>query len=551
MVRDTLVSPSAAGMDSGTRLEVPNRLEPERSRILAVAALLVLVTLAVYVRLGTYGFLDFDDPAYVFDNPHVRAGLTREGIVWAFTTSAEANWTPLAWLSHMLDVQIFGLQGRILGLPASGWHHLENLAWHAGSAVVLFLFLRDATGALARSAVVAFLFAVHPLNVEAVAWVSARKDVLSTFFGFSCLLAYVHYRRGPSAWRHALVGVLLALGLLAKSMIVTLPFVMLLLDAWPLRAPKRRWLEKIPWFALSFASCAATLLAHGASSPLKETAPLGLRLQNACVQYAIYCGKVLWPTDLAVLYPYPGRIATDLVVAAASFLAIATAVAVLVARRRPYVGLGWFWFLGTMLPVIGLFQVALHARADRYAYLPAVGLFVTLVWTAAAAFARAPRLRPAVAAAALVACAAASRNQLGHWSDTVSLFRHTVAVTANNGWAHRILGTALAGEGRNLEAIPEYREALRLWPGDPIAHNNLACALEAQGRLEDAIREYEAAVRLDPDNTRYRGNLDRALAKAARATGGVRRVSSVRRRARPRACPGASRRRRRADDDRR
>lgn len=554
MVRGTVVSPSTAGMDSGTRLELPDRLEPERSRILAVAALLVLVTLAVYVPVATYGFVDFDDPAYVFDNPHVRAGLTPEGIAWAFTTASEANWTPLAWLSHMLDVQWFGLEGRFLGLPASGWHHLESLFWHVGSTVTLFLFLRAATGALGRSAIVALLFALHPLNVEAVAWVSARKDVLSTFFGFSCLLAYVHYRRQPSLWRHVLVGVLLALGLLAKSMLVTLPFVMLLLDAWPLRSPKRAWLEKIPWFALCLASCAATLLAHGAASPLKETPPLRLRIENAVAEYAIYCAKILWPTNLAVLYPYPGRIATDLTVAAASFLVIATIVAVAAARRRPYVALGWFWFFGTLLPVIGLVQVALHARADRYVYLPSVGLFVLLTWTAADAVARRPRLRPAGAVAllaALTACVAASRSQVEHWSDTVSLFRHTCAVTSNNGWAHRILGTALAGEGRNLEAIPEYREALRYWPGDPIAHNNLACALETQGRLEEAIGEYETAVRLDPHNGRYRANLDRALANAARATGGVRRVRSVRRRARPRAGSPVSRRRIRAGGARR
>jgi protein O-mannosyl-transferase len=520
------------------RLESPQGPEPRRSRALWVAALLTLATLAVYLRVATYGFIDFDDPAYVFDNPHVRAGLTRESIAWAFTTTAEANWTPLAWLSHMLDVQVFGLDGRILGLPASGWHHLENVAWHAGGATMLFLFLRAATGAQGRSAVVALLFALHPLNVEAVAWVSARKDVLSTFFAFACLLAYVHYRREPSLRRHLLVGALFALGLLAKSMIVTLPFAMILLDAWLLRGPSggedadprwRRWIEKIPWFALSLASCAATLLAHGATSPLKETPPLGLRLQNAVVQYAIYVAKVVWPTDLAVLYPYPGRIASDLTVAAASFLAIATVAAFAARRRRPYVAFGWFWFLGTLLPVIGFFQVALHARADRYAYLPAVGLFVLATWTLADTVGSSRRLRPALTAflvATLVACAAASRAQVAYWSDTVALFRHTCAVTTNNGWAHRILGTALAGEGRNQEAIPEYREALRAWPADPIAHNNLACALEAQGRLEEAIGEYEAAVRFDPGNPRYRSNLAKAQAKPGRAPRSGRRVSS-------------------------
>jgi hypothetical protein len=503
----------------------------------AVLALILAVTLWVYLPLAHHAFIDFDDPAYIFDNPHVRAGLSREGLAWALTTNAEANWTPLTWLSHMADCGWFGVEGEVLGLPASGWHHLVNLCLHAADAVLLYLFLRAATRAPWRSAFAAAFFALHPLHVESVAWASERKDTLSTLFGFACLLAYVGYARRSGAWRYALVFALLALGLMAKPMLVTWPFLMLLLDAWPLRRarspllraeasepgdpPPRSWtsliLEKLPLFGLVAVSCVVTGLAHHAAMLSAPTAPVLLRAQNALVQYSIYVAQSFWPTDLAVLYPFPGRISVGLTVAAGLFLATVTLAAIRAARRsRPYVLLGWLWFVGALVPVIGIVQVALHARADRYTYVPLVGLSVAVVWGAAELSTRLPRTRWAITCmgiVALAACASASRQQVEYWSDTVALFQHTCSVTRDNGWAHRILGTALAGQKRTQEAIPEYLEALRLWPGDPIAHNNLGSALEAEGRSDDAIREYREAVRLDPNRATYRRNLERALGR--------------------------------------
>jgi tetratricopeptide (TPR) repeat protein len=511
-------------------------------RELAVLALIVSVTFAVYLPIAHHEFIDFDDPAYIFNNPHVRGGLSWDGLSWALTTNAEANWTPLTWLSHMADSGWFGVEGNVLGLPASGWHHLVNLCLHAVNSVLLYLFLRAATLSTWRSAFVAAFFALHPLHVESVAWASERKDTLSTLFGFACLLAYVRYARRPCARRYALVFVLLGLGLMAKPMLVTWPFLMLLLDAWPLRRarsfplrgeasepidpPPRTWasliLEKAPLFVLVAVSCVITRLAHHSAMLSAPTAPVLLRLQNAIAQYSIYVARSFWPADLAVLYPFPGRISVGLTVAASLSLATITLIAVWAATRsRPYVLFGWLWFLGTLVPVIGLVQVALHARADRYTYVPLVGLSVAVVWGGADLATRWPRFRWVLVPAGLVAlsaCAVASGRQVHYWSDTITLFRHTCSATRDNGWAHRILGTALSGKGRTHEAIPEYLEALRLWPGDPIAHNNLGSALEADGRSEDAIREYREAVRLDPDRATYRRNLERAVARSRPGT---------------------------------
>jgi hypothetical protein len=478
-------------------------------RDLLVVVLLVAAVAVVYGRVAGFGFVDFDDPAYVFANPHVREGLSWRGIGWAFTTHQEANWTPLAWISHMAAAQAFGVE------RAAG-HHLVNVALHAANAALLYVLLRVATGSAGRSACVAALFALHPLNVESVAWVSARKDVLAAFFGLGSLIAYVDFARSQRAGSYAFACALLALGLLSKSMLVTWPLVMLLLDFWPLGRGfgKKTLLEKVPFAALAIGACVATILAHRVTLANAPTAPLGLRLQNVVVQYAIYVLDAFWPSDLAVLYPYPGRIAVGVTLAAAAFLALVTIGAARAIRRFPPLSFGWFWFLGTLVPVIGFVQVALHARADRYAYLPTVGLFVAVVWGASAAGARARAITKPAFAAVLVACAIASTLQLSYWRDTVALFRHTCAVTRDNGWAHRILGTALAGEHRPKEAIPEYQEALRVWPEDPIARNNLGCAFEADHRIADAVREYRQAVRLDPRNATYQRNLDAALAKA-------------------------------------
>ncbi len=472
-------------------------------RDLWIASAIVAAVAVVHGRAVAFGFVDFDDPAYVFANPHVREGLSWRGIGWAFTTFQEANWTPLAWISHMAAAQLFGVEH-------AAAHHLANVALHAANAALLYVLLRTATGSKGRSACVAALFALHPLNVETVAWVSARKDVLATLFGLGSLIAYVDFARTRGKRSFVIAWALLALGLLAKPMLVTWPVAMLLLDLWPLaRGFSRRLLvEKLPFAVLAIGACSLTFLAHHATLAGAPTAPLGLRLQNVVVQYAIYVLDAFWPTDLAVLYPYPGKISIDATLAAAAFLGLVTFGAVRAVRRFPPLAFGWFWFLATLVPVIGFVQVALHARADRYAYVPTIGLFVAVVWGASAARAAKPAF-----AAVLGACAIASALQLSYWRDTVALFRRACAVTRDNGWAHRILGTALAGEHRPKEAIPEYEEALRVWPGDPIARNNLGCALEADRRMADAVREYREAVRLDPANLMYRRNLAAALSK--------------------------------------
>jgi tetratricopeptide (TPR) repeat protein len=503
-------------------------------RELWIGALLVAAVAVVFGRCLTHAFIDFDDPGYVFENPFVRKGLTWDGVAWAFTTGAQSTWHPLTWLSHMLDAELFGVGGRILGLPAAGWHHAVNAGLHACAAVLLFAFLREATRALWRSAMVAALFALHPLHVESVAWASERKDVLSALLGFACLLAYVRYARRPSLARYLLVFVLLALGLMAKSMLVTWPFVMLLLDVWPLerwraeqdaaRAPSpsrrsRLVVEKLPLFALSAAACALTYVFERPAMHLTEVVPLGFRLENGLISCLAYFAQMLWPSDLSILYPYPRAIAASRFVEAALFVAALLVLAFGSARRRPWLTVGVLWFLGTLVPVIGLVQIGLHARADRFTYLPLVGLFLAIVWSAADAIERRPGLRPAVpgaCAAILLACSALSVRQVERWSDTETLFRHACDVTESNGWAHRILGTALAEEGRHAEAIVEYRAALAVWPEDPIAHNNLGSALQARGDLEDSVREYREAVRIDPRNAMYRRNLSRALAKTGR-----------------------------------
>jgi len=485
--------------------------------------LLVVVTFGVFWPVRGHGFLGFDDGVYITENSEVRAGLSWDGAVWSFTSWEHARfWHPLTWLSLQLDAQLFGLQGELLGLPASGWHHLSNLTLHALCAVLLFLFLRRATGACWPSLFVAALFALHPLHVESVAWASQRKDTLSTAFGFGCLLAWARYVRDPSTARYLAALGLFALGLMAKPMLVTWPFVLLLFDLWPFgrwsrEAARRLVLEKAPFLALALGASLLAYLAQGSATEVLDLS-LGERLSNAVVSYAIYLGKTVWPTDLAVIYPHrqPGP---AVVLGSVALLAVLTAGAVRVPRRHRYATVGWLFFLGTLVPVIGLVQVGLHARADRYTYVPLVGLFVAAAWGGAAWIESRPNMRrplTAVAVLALVALAAVTRNQLRHWNDTVTLFRHTVAVTEENGWAHRILGTALADTGRSEEAVEHYRIALEHWPEDPIAHNNLGRSLGALGRSAEAIASYEMAVRFDPDEALYRANLGSALAREGR-----------------------------------
>ncbi|MBI4577371.1 MAG: tetratricopeptide repeat protein [Planctomycetes bacterium] len=503
-----------------------------RFRWLPMAGLLV-VTAAVYSPLHRAGFLKYDDPAYVTENPQVLAGLTLEGARWALTTGFNANWHPLTWLSHMLDVQLFGQR--------SGAHHLVNVAFHMANTALLYWLLVRLTGAAWRAALAAALFALHPLRVESVAWVSERKDVLSTALGLGCLLAYERYARAGSraAWAAALL--LLALGLAAKPMLVTLPFLFLLVDLWPLgRAARGAWgrlvLEKLPFFLLAAASSWATYVAQEAGGAVStaDTLPWGVRIENAVVSYADYLRKAVWPADLAIFYPHPyGTIPPWKVSAAALFLAAASALVLSQLRRRPWLAVGWAWYLGTLVPVIGLVQVGIQSMADRYTYLSLIGPAVALAWSLPEP--RRPGARAAMVLAslsALAALATLTARQARTWVDARDLFGHALAVTLDNHVAHHNLANALF-EARDLDgAIHHFQEAIRIKPNHANALNGLGnCLIERAMPLDpsdpqegprrvhlhgEAERCFREALRHKDDHPEAHCNLASVLALTAR-----------------------------------
>jgi len=503
----------------------------------ALAAGLAIVTFVLYARVGGHQFLHFDDDRYLTANPVVAAGFSAAGVRWAFTTFSVANWHPLAWLSHMLDVQVFGLR--------PGPHHLVNAGLHAVNGAVLFLVLARLTGATLLSFVSAALFAFHPLHVESVAWVSERKDLLSTFFGLLLLGAYARFAARPSPLRYVAVFLLLAASLMAKAMWITAPFLLLLLDWWPLqrvatrsgpddpRPPRssrlgtgRLVLEKLPLLALCAAVGAVAVVAQDREGALESLArlPLAERIGNAAGSYVAYLGQALWPSALSAYYPMqpPG----SPVRAVASLLALggATVLAVLLRRRLPWLLVGWLWYLGMLVPVIGLVQVGSQAMADRYTYVPLVGIFVALAWTIDA-LVRPARARAALAvgaALALAALAAVTWVQIGHWRDQVSLFTHALAVTGNNGRAHHLLSQGFIAEQRWPEALVHAHEAARLDPENPRAHKNLGFVLYRNGRLDEAIASLERAVALDPGYAEAHGNLAIAYGRAGRTDDAVR-----------------------------
>jgi tetratricopeptide (TPR) repeat protein len=487
-----------------------------RWRWIAVSLALALLAAGLYLPVGGHEFLDYDDAQYVRDNQQVRGGLSRDGIAWAFTSLRYAsNWHPLTWLSHMLDVELFGL--------APAGHHLVNVALHAANTVLLFLVLGVGTAAFWRSAVVAALFAVHPLHVESVAWVAERKDVLSTLFWLLAAGAYLRYTRRPGVGRYAAVFVLLALGLMAKPMLVTLPLVLLLLDWWPLgrladpaaardpagrSAPhpvNRSWsllAEKLPLAALSALAGVLTLIAQRRGGSMVPSQVLGLpsRVQNALVTYASYLEQTLWPSALAVFYPLQA-IPVWKLAAAALLLAGVSWTAARRARRSPWLLTGWLWYLVTLLPVIGLIQVGTQARADRYTYLPIVGFFLMLVWTVPAALGNRRWARPALAAAGglvLLGCSAITRQQIASWRDDTTLFTRALAVAPDNADARYNLGRSLLSRKRTEEAAIQLRRAVELAPDYATAWSDLGLALKRLKRPREAVAAFERAISLDP-----------------------------------------------------
>ncbi len=477
----------------------------------AICLALLIATFAVYWQVRRFDFVNIDDPDYVTENPYVRQGITPAGLKWALTSGEAANWFPLTRISHLLDVEMFALD--------SGRHHLTNVLLHALATLALFAFLKRATGARWPSAWVAFVFALDPLHVESVAWVAERKDVLSALFWFVTLYAYVRYAERPGIGRYLVVLLAFCLGLMSKPMVVTLPVVLLLVDRWPLQ--RKSWLivEKAPLFALAIASAVITFVVqqHGGAVEALSVAPIGLRVENALVSYVVYILKILWPSGLAVFYPYPRAIPLWQAAVAAAVLSAVTFAVRRSTRTHPYLEAGWLWYLVTLLPVIGLVQVGAQARADRYMYIPMTGLSIMAAWGAAEAVQHWPRTKPAVAALAGAWCVVMvvlTWQQIPYWQDSQTLFRRALDVTSDNGVAHNNLGLALAAmPGRLPEAIAEYEEALRIEPSHAEARNNLGAALlQTAGRETDAIAQFEAALRIRPDYPEAHNNLGNALA---------------------------------------
>ncbi|HVP68122.1 MAG TPA: tetratricopeptide repeat protein [Anaeromyxobacteraceae bacterium] len=480
-----------------------------------VALALAIAVAGVYGNASNLGFVNLDDPQYVYQNPQVRGGLTLDGIAWAFTTAHASNWHPLTWVSHMVDVQVFGIE--------PGPPHVVNVLLHFVASLLLFLFLRSGTGRPWPSATVALLFAVHPLHVESVAWISERKDLLSAVFWMAACLAYVHYARAPSVTRYVGVALALAASLLAKPMAVTLPFVFLLLDYWPLgrmpvsegsgRRLGRLVLEKLPLFGLSAASSVASFLAQyrggAVSVPLAMAGPLGLptRVGNAVLSYVAYLTKAAWPEGLVPLYPHPGLDAAGFpawkATGAALLLLGVTAAVLLQARKRPYLPVGWFWYLGTLVPVIGLVQIGLQGMADRYTYIPLVGIFVALTWWVADLAGRDARWRAAAALAGVLAAAGlglVARRQVSYWKDSFTLFGHAVSVNPENWLAWRNLGGAYQEADRHDEAIRCLEESLRRMPYTDETWNALAVSYSRVGRHAEAAGAFRRAVDYGPEN---------------------------------------------------
>jgi protein O-mannosyl-transferase len=457
-------------------------------RDLWIYVALFLAIAAAYGQVYHFQFVNYDDQDYVTENLHVREGLTASSVDWAFKSIEYANWLPLTWLSHMLDVELFGLQ--------SGRHHLTSVAIHAITTLLLFALLRKITGDRWPSAFVAFIFGLHPLHVESVVWIAERKDVLCGFFYIATLWAYVLWVERPNALRYTAIIVLFACGIMAKPMIVTLPFVALLLDVWPLRRfSKKTVIEKIPLFALSAASAiiAYTVQQHGGAVSTLTEIPFSLRLENAADSYFKYLLEFVFPMPLAVFYPFP-----RVILASIPGLILLAAITVSVAvRSLPPVRIGWFWFLGTLVPVIGLVKIGLQSHADRYTYIPLIGLSIALAWGVQSL---AKRHRWVIAPLVIWASATCAGTffQVATWRNSTTLFEHAIAVTDGNYLAHNNLGVALRQAGRRPDALAHFQEALRLQPQYPEAQSNLGEALLVAGRLDDAIPHIAEALRLDP-----------------------------------------------------
>jgi protein O-mannosyl-transferase len=502
------VLPNSATTSGASRRIAGNRV--------AICICLALVVFLAFSPVLENGFTGYDDPDYVTQNPHVTTGLTLQNIAWAFSGAHASNWHPLTWLSHQLDCTLFGVN------PAAS--HMVNLLLHMTNTVLLFLWLSGSAGFPYRSAFVALAFGIHPLHVESVAWIAERKDVFSTLFWMLTLLAYTWYTRKPGVGRYLAVTVFFSAGLLSKPMLVSLPVLLLLLDWWPL-ARTEKWSrlvwEKIPLAALAALSAAATIWAQrqGGSLIALDRIPLELRVANAIVSYVRYIGKTSWPVNLAAFYPFPQVIPMWAVAGSAAVLILVTWFVLGARERQPWLAAGWGWYLLTLLPVIGLVQVGLQSMADRYMYVPLIGLLIAVAWEAASV----PRIQ-VVGVAVLAIWAALSWRQAHVWKDGMTLFTHAVEVTDDNFVAHDNLGVELDRFGRSDEALAQYRETLRIKPGDRNGEQNLAQAsfakgqrLLEQGNLEGALAAFQEGLRYRPQNALAQMSFGVTLARLGRA----------------------------------
>ncbi len=502
---------------------------------LLVCILLIVATFVVYGQVRNHEFIDYDDNTHVFENPHVREGLTPESIIWAFTATQGVLWHPLTWLSFMVDYELFGLN--------PGWYHLVNVLFHIANTLILFLFLRYITGALWRSAFVAALFALHPLHVESVAWVTERKDVLSIFFMMLAMWMYVKYAERPSVKKYFLILLFFVLGLMAKPMIVTFPFVLLLLDYWPLGRFKtgeggrksmtgepltHRYkritnyqliMEKIPFFALSAARSIFTFFEVEIGLTLYPVGSISMvhRITNAIVSYVVYIGKMFWPNRLAIFYPHKGaNLPVWQVVFAGLFLIGVTVIVIRLARRFAYLPVGWFWYIGTLVPVIGLGE---KAMADRYTYMTVIGLYVIIAWVVHDISARWGHRRMILILSAgivLTSLAINSWLQVRLWKDSVTLFEHSLNVTEDNYVLHYGLGQTLRRQEKIDEAVIHYKEALRIHPEFYEPNDALGSILAQRGDLDQAIKYFREAVRINPYDPQVLSNLGLALGMQGR-----------------------------------
>jgi tetratricopeptide (TPR) repeat protein len=501
----------------------------KKSFVIFTYFVLILSTLLIFWQVHNFDFIDYDDNDYVYENPHVSNGLTGDGVIWAFTTNRSFNWHPLTWLSLMLDCQLFGAN--------PGYMHLMNLILHLANTLLIFAVLRKMTGALWSSAFVAAAFAIHPMHVESVAWIAERKDVLSTLFLLLTLAAYVSYVKRRGLVRYALTVLLFASGLLVKPMLVTLPALLLLLDYWPLgrfdshqtikassrqkrqsspAQDKRQLLyraiiEKIPFIALSAISSVITFLAQLGGGAVISALPLKDRAANAFLSYARYIGKLLWPQNLAVFYPFDvDRFAFWQVVMCVLLLLVISIFVIRFGRNQKYLPVGWFWFVVTLVPVIGLVQVGLQAFADRYTYISYIGLFIMIAWGLPELLSKWPQRKIALGlsmAIVLTTLGICTHQQVSYWNNSFTLFSHAIEVTQNNPIAHNNLGVAYNSLGRYQDAVEAFKQAIRIKPDYAEAHCNLGVAYGKLGRHQDKIESFKQAIRIKPDLAEAHYNL--------------------------------------------